>query len=71
MLHKKALVTLLALVVLLALADPASAACKVKGNSTANKIQAAPTKRMTNKLLFDVVAKKTNATTTDEDEEDE
>lgn len=65
-------------VVLVALfaVDQTQALCKVKGsevgaesNSTANKIQAAPTKRMTNKLLFDVVPKKKNATSYDADEE--
>ncbi|KAF1334680.1 hypothetical protein FI667_g1478, partial [Globisporangium splendens] len=56
------------------------AACKVKGsdavaneaestrNATNNKIQAAPKKRLTNKLAFDVVAKKTSSD--DDDSED-
>lgn len=53
-------------------ADQTQAACKVKSEvgseSTTNKIQDAPKKRLNNKLLFDVVPNK-NATAYNEDEE--
>ncbi|GAB9471820.1 hypothetical protein Gpo141_00009019 [Globisporangium polare] len=73
---RKILFVSAALVALFAV-DQTQALCKVKGsevgaesNGTANnKIQAAPTKRLTNKLLFDVVSKKKNATSYDADEE--
>lgn len=73
---------LLVCAALLAIAavDQTDAACKVKSesaseaatsgssNSTANKIQAAPKNRLTNKLLFDVPVTKSSS---DEDEDDE
>lgn len=74
MLHKKTLVLLATILALVALADPALASCKVKeSNSTVNKIQAAPKKRVTNKLLFDVVAKKPSNANADaaDDNDDE
>lgn len=71
MMRKVLLVACIAVVALLA---PTDAACKAKSsettapvaapttttanNTSVNKIQAAPTDRMKNKLLFDVVPKK-------------